>query len=167
MYPKVFSEFTAAVRKYGPVAALPTPIYFYGMKSGDEIGIEIERGKALVVRLLTMGETDAEGQVKVFFELNGQPRIARVPNRAASAKIVARRKAEDGNDSHIAAPMPGSVALVAVRQGQTVQEGDVVATLEAMKMETVLHAPRTGTVSEILIAPGQQVDARDLLMVIG
>ncbi len=166
MYPKVFTDYAGALRKYGPVSVLPTPIYFYGMAPGEEANIEIERGKALVVRLLTLGETDEEGQVKVFFELNGQPRIARVPNRSAAVKVVARRKAEDGNDSHIAAPMPGSIALVAVRQGQQVQAGDVIATLEAMKMETALHAPRAGIIAELLIAPGQQVDARDLLMVI-
>ena len=166
MYPKVFTEYAASLRKYGPVSALPTPVYFYGMAPGDEISVEIERGKSLVVRLLTVGETDEEGQVKVFFELNGQPRISRVPNRAATSTIVARRKAEEGNDSHIAAPMPGAVALIAVRLGQQVQAGDVIATLEAMKMETALHAPRAGTVQEILVNPGQQVDARDLLMVV-
>ena len=131
---------------------------------GGEIAIEIEPGKTLVLVLMTIAETDEEGQVKVFFELNGQPRIIKVLNRAAAVKIVARRKAEDGNLLHVAAPMPGSISTIAVRLGQEVKAGDVVATLEAMKMETVLHAPRDGKIAEILVAPGQQVDARDLLM---
>ncbi|HUZ92353.1 MAG TPA: pyruvate carboxylase, partial [Methylocella sp.] len=164
MYPKVFIEFAATIRHYGPVSVLPTPVFFYGMQPGDEIAIEIEPGKTLVLVLMTIAETDEEGQVKVFFELNGQPRIIKVLNRTAAVKIVARRKAEDGNPSHISAPMPGSVSTLAVRVGQNVKAGDVIATLEAMKMETVLHAPHDGKIAEILVAPGQQIDARDLLM---
>jgi pyruvate carboxylase len=164
MYPKVFTEFATTIRRYGPVSVLPTHVFFYGMQLGSEIAIEIEPGKTLVLVLMTIAETDEEGQVKVFFELNGQPRIIKVQNRSAAVKIVARRKAEEGNDSHVAAPMPGSVSIVAVRVGQNVKAGDVVATLEAMKMETVLHAPRDGKIAEILVAPGQQIDARDLLM---
>ncbi|QBR71189.1 pyruvate carboxylase [Beijerinckiaceae bacterium] len=164
MYPKVFVEFAATIRRYGPVSTLPTPVFFYGMQLGDEIAIEIEPGKTLVLLLLTVSETDDEGQVKVFFELNGQPRVIKVQNRAAAVKVVARRKAEDGNESHIAAPMPGSVSTIAVRVGQDVKAGDIVATLEAMKMETALHAQRDGKIVEILVGPGQQIDARDLLM---
>jgi len=164
MYPKVFTEYAGMIRHYGPVCVLPTPVFFYGMTPGSEIAIEIEPGKTLVVVLTTISETDEDGQVKVFFELNGQPRMIKVQNRAAGVKIVARRKAEDGNDSHVAAPMPGSVSIIAVRPGQQVKAGDVVATLEAMKMETVLHAARDGKIAEILVSRGQQVDARDLLM---
>ena len=164
MYPKVFTEYATTVRRYGPVSVLPTPAFFYGMQPGSELLIEIEPGKTLVLLLMTISETDEEGKVKVFFELNGQPRVIWVQDRSAAVKTIARRKAEDGNESHIAAPMPGSVSTVAVRLGQDVKAGDVVATLEAMKMETVLHAPRDGKIAEILVAPGQHIDARDLLM---
>jgi pyruvate carboxylase len=167
MYPKVFTDFATAERKYGPVSALPTPIYFYGMQPGDEATIEIERGKALVVRLQTISDTDEEGVVKVFFEMNGQPRMIRVPNRGATAKVVARRKAEDGNDSHIAAPMPGIVSSIAVKDGQPVKAGDVLVTIEAMKMETAIHAPRDGVVAEVLVGPSAPIDAKDLLVVMG
>ncbi|MGA2637165.1 pyruvate carboxylase [Methylocella sp.] len=166
MYPKVFTEFSATVRRFGPVSVLPTPVFFYGMQPNDEIAIEIEPGKTLVLLLVTIGETDEEGQVKVFFELNGQQRIIKVQNRSAAVTAIVRRKAEEGNESHVAAPMPGAVSTIAVRQGQEVKAGDIVATLEAMKMETSLHAPRDGKVAEILVAPGQQIDARDLLMVL-
>jgi pyruvate carboxylase len=164
MYPKVFTEFAATIRRYGPVSVLPTPVFFYGMQPGSEIAVEIEPGKTLIIVLMTIGETDEEGQVKVFFELNGQPRIIWVRNRAAAVSVAARRKAEEGNASHVAAPMPGSVSTVAVRVGQEVKAGDVIATLEAMKMETVLHAPRDGKIAEILVSPGQHIDARDLVM---
>ena len=166
MYPKVFTEFNTLSRRYGPVSVLPTPIFFYGMAPGEEITVEIERGKTLVVRLLTMSEADEEGQVKVFFELNGQQRIIKVPNRKLAAKVVGRRKADEGNDAHVAAPMPGLVVTVAVKAGQEIKAGDVIVTLEAMKMEMALHAPRDGVVKEILVASGQSVDAKDLVVVL-
>ncbi|WP_413991595.1 pyruvate carboxylase [Labrys okinawensis] len=167
MYPKVFTDYAHALRKYGPVSVLPTPTYFYGMKTGEELSIEIERGKALAIRLQTLGETDEEGQVRVFFELNGQPRIIKVPNRLAAGSVKARRKAEEGNEAHVAAPMPGAISTVAVKEGQAVKAGDVLLTIEAMKMETALHAPHDGKVAELLVSPGSQIDAKDLLLVIG
>jgi pyruvate carboxylase len=166
MYPKVFADYAAAERKYGPVSALPTPVYFYGMQAGDEVSVTIEKGKTLVVLLQAVGETDDEGQVRVFFELNGQPRMVKVPNRAVASTRPARRKVEEGNDAHVAAPMPGAIATVAVRPGQQVKAGDVLLTIEAMKMETALHALRDGTVGEVLVTPGQPVDAKDLLIVV-
>jgi pyruvate carboxylase len=166
MYPKVFADYAAAERKFGPLSALPTPIYFYGMQPGEETSVTIEKGKTLVILLQAVGETDDEGQVRVFFELNGQPRMVKVPNRAVAGTRPARRKAEEGNDSHVAAPMPGAIATVAVRPGQQVKAGDVLLTIEAMKMETALHALRDGTVGEVLVAPGQPVDAKDLLAIV-
>src|SRR6185312_2341083 len=166
MYPKVFTDYAALQNRYGPVSVLPTPVFFYGMKPGEEIAVELERGKTLVVRLQTMGETDEEGKVRVFFELNGQPRIVKVPNRSAKATVDVRRKAEEGNDTHVAAPMPGAVSTVSVKKGEAVKAGDVLLTIEAMKMETALHAPRDGTVTELLVTPGAQIDAKDLLVVL-
>jgi pyruvate carboxylase len=166
MYPKVFVEFAAASKKYGPVSCLPTPTFFYGLPAGEEIAVEIERGKTLVVRCVGVGETDEEGQVRVFFELNGQPRVVKVPNRSAANVREARRKATEGDPSHVAAPMPGVISTVAVKQGQAVAAGDVICSIEAMKMETALHAERGGTVKEVLVSPGTPVDAKDLLIVI-
>jgi pyruvate carboxylase len=167
MYPKVFLEFAGAERKYGPVSVLPTPVYFYGMQAGDEASFAIEKGKSLVVRLQAIGETDEEGYARVFFELNGQPRLVRAPNRAITAKLPARRKAEEGNESHVAAPMPGSISSISVKPGQEVKAGDVLLTIEAMKMETALHATKDGAVKELLVSPGSPIDAKDLLVVVG
>ncbi len=166
MYPKVFTDYAAMQGRYGPVSVLPTPVFFYGMKLGEEIAIQLERGKTLVLRLQTIGETDEEGKVRVFFELNGQPRIVKVPNRSAKPTVEVRRKAEEGNDTHVAAPMPGAISTVAVKKGDAVKAGDVLLTIEAMKMETALHAPRDGTVTELLVTPGAQIDAKDLLVVL-
>ena len=144
---------------------LPTPVYFYGLEPGDEILPDLEPGKTLVVRCQAIGETDEDGQVRVFFELNGQPRIIKVPDRAHGASAAERRKAEEGNADHVAAPMPGVIATLAVKPGQAVTAGDVLLSIEAMKMETALHAERDGVIGEVLVATGTQIDAKDLLVV--
>jgi pyruvate carboxylase len=140
MYPKVFLDYMGRHRMYGPVRALPTRTFFYGMQPGEEITAEIDPGKTLEIRLQAVGETTDDGEVKVFFELNGQPRVIRVPNRAIKAKTAAKPKAQEGNPNHIGAPMPGAVASVTVAVGQKVKAGDMLLTIEAMKMETGLHA---------------------------
>ena len=164
MYPKVFLDYMGRHRQYGPVRALPTRTFFYGMEPGDEITAEIDPGKTLEIRLQAIGETDEKGEVKVFFELNGQPRVIRVPNRLVKASTAARPKAEAGNPNHIGAPMPGVVATVGVQVGQKVCEGDLLLTIEAMKMETGLHAERDAVVKAVHVQPGGQIDAKDLLV---
>ncbi|PZQ96846.1 MAG: pyruvate carboxylase [Cereibacter sphaeroides] len=164
MYPKVFTDYRARHRTYGPVRVLPTKTFFYGMEPGEEITAELDAGKTLEIRLQTVGEVGDDGEVRVFFELNGQPRVIRVPNRAIKAKTAARPKAAEGNSAHIGAPMPGSVASVAVSVGQKVKAGDLLLTIEAMKMETGLHADRAATVKAVHVTPGTQIDAKDLLI---
>ncbi|MEO1328088.1 MAG: pyruvate carboxylase [Pseudomonadota bacterium] len=164
MYPTVYLDYMGRRRLYGPVRNLPTPVFFYGMDLGEELYIEIEPGKTMVLRLLATGETDDEGMVKVFFELNGQPRTVRVPNRAAAAGADRHPKAEDGNPNHVAAPLPGMVASVAVKDGQTVRKGELLLTIEAMKMETAIHAERAGKIARVVAGAGSQVDAKDLLV---
>jgi len=164
MYPKVFMDYRTRHRLYGPVRTLPTRTFFYGMTQGEEITAEIDPGKTLELRLQAVGETSDDGDVKVFFELNGQPRVIRVANRLIKAKTAAKPKAAEGNPGHVGAPMPGSIASVAVTQGQKVKAGDLLLTIEAMKMETGIHAERAGTVKALLVHPGSQIDAKDLLI---
>ncbi len=164
MYPKVFLDYMGRHRLYGPVRALPTRIFFYGMEPGEEITAEIDPGKQLEIRLQAVGETTEDGEVKVFFELNGQPRVIRVPNRAVKAKTAARPKAAEGNPAHIGAPMPGSIASVAVSVGSKVRAGDLLLTIEAMKMETGLHADREAVVKALHVNAGSQIEAKDLLI---
>ncbi|MCK4206300.1 pyruvate carboxylase [Brucella pituitosa] len=167
MYPKVFTDYAAAQENYGPTSVLPTPVYFYGLKPEEEVFVDLERGKTLVIVNQAMSETDEKGMVTVFFELNGQPRRVKVPNRAKGASGGVKRKAELGNDKHVGAPMPGVVSTVAVSQGQNVKAGDVLLSIEAMKMETALRAERDGSIAEVLVRPGEQIDAKDLLIVFG
>lgn len=164
MYPKVFLDYMGRHRQYGPVRTLPTKTFFYGMEPGEEISAEIDPGKTLEIRLQALGETDENGEVKVFFELNGQPRTIRVPNRLVKSSTQARPKAEDGNHNHVGAPMPGVVASVAVAAGQQVKEGDLLLTIEAMKMETGIHAERDAVVTALHVQAGGQIDAKDLLV---
>jgi pyruvate carboxylase len=164
MYPKVFADFAAAQRKYGPVSILPTPVFFYGMQTGDELSVEIERGKSLLIRLQTIGDADEDGFRRVFFELNGQPRIIKVPDRGVARQVTARAKADPANPAHVAAPMPGLVTSIAVQAGQKVAMGDPLLVIEAMKMETTLAAEREGVIATVAVKPGQQIDAKDLLI---
>jgi pyruvate carboxylase len=167
MYPKVFTEFARVAGTYGPVEVLPTPVYFYGLKVEDEIAIELEKGKTLIVRCLGRTEADETGMVRVFFELNGQPRTIKVPDRSHGATGAgARQKANPDNDAHIAAPVPGVISTVSVKSGDEVKSGDPLLGVEAMKMETVIHADRDGKVAELLVKAGESVDAKDLLIVL-
>jgi pyruvate carboxylase len=165
MYPKVFRDFMAAQEKYGPVSALPTPVYFYGLQSEEEIYVTLEAGKTMVIRCLAIGETDEQGFRTVFFELNGQPRRIKVPDRAhgaASARI--RAKAEPGDAAQIGAPLPGVISTLSAVAGMAVKTGDVLLSIEAMKMETALHADRDGIIERVDVKVGDQIDAKDLLI---
>ncbi len=166
MYPKVFIDFAMASDTYGPVSVLPTHAYFYGLADGEEMLADIEKGKTLVIVNQAASAPDSQGMVTVFFELNGQPRRIKVPDRTLGASAsAARRKAEAGNGLHLGAPMPGVISRVFASAGQAVKAGDVLLSIEAMKMETALHAEKDGTIAEILVKTGDQIDAKDLLMI--
>ena len=163
MYPKVFMDYRARRRTYGPVRALPTQTFFYGMEQGEQLTAEIDPGKRLEIVLQTVGATSDAGQVKVFFELNGQPREVTVPNRSVKAKVAARAKADSANSAHIAAPMPGLVIGIVATMGQKLAKGDIILQLEAMKMQTALAAERAGKLKSIYVKSGDQVEAKDLV----
>ncbi|MEN0086863.1 MAG: pyruvate carboxylase [Pseudomonadota bacterium] len=165
MYPKVFGDFAATQEMYGPTSVLPTPTYFYGMEPGDEILVDLEKGKTMVIHCLAVGEADETGMKTVFFELNGQPRRARVPDRAHGASgSAAKPKADPANENHVGAPMPGVISQVLVKAGEDVAQGDVLVSIEAMKMETAIHADRAGKLAAVNVKAGDQIDAKDLLV---
>jgi pyruvate carboxylase len=166
MYPKVFLEFFADYLSFGDVSTLPTRVFFYGLEPGQEVAADIERGKTLIVRFVAVSEADEEGKRKVFFELNGQPRSVRIPDRSKAIAKPARPKAESGNINHVGAPMPGTIGSVRVAAGAKVARGDILLVIEAMKMETSLRAERDATVAEVLTRQGDAVDAKDLLLVL-
>ncbi len=164
MYPKVFADFVKTQDKYGPTEVLPTPVYFYGLNEGQEIFVDIEMGKTLVLTYQGRTETNDKGQVRVFFDLNGQPRTITVPDRLKVGEIKVRAKAVLGDTKQIGAPMPGVISGLGVKVGDKVFAGDVLLSIEAMKMETAIHAEADGVVAEVTVRPGDQIDAKDLLV---
>jgi pyruvate carboxylase len=166
MYPKVFTDYAQHRKTYGEVSVLSTPVFFHGLLQGEETGVELEPGKALLIRYLATGEADEEGRRAVFFELNGQPRTIKVADRKVAPARAAHPKAEDGNAAHVGAPMPGLVTGILVQLGQTVEAGDALVSLEAMKMETTVRAERAGVVERIVAIQGRSVETKDLLLVL-
>jgi pyruvate carboxylase len=164
LYPRVHADFLVHQAHYSDTSVLPTSVFFFGMQPGEEIGVEIEPGKTLIVKFLTVGDPHPDGRRQVFFELNGQPREVMVQDKSLAPQIPPRPKAEPGNPAHVAAPMPGLVASVVVAPGEKVAAGQKLLTLEAMKMESTVHADRAGTVGELLAHRGTQVDTGDLLL---
>ena len=164
MYPKVYADFEKTQDRYGPTEVLPTPVYFYGLNEGDEVLVNIEKGKTLVITYQGRAPTNDKGEVRVFFDLNGQPRTIVVPDRLKAGEVKVRAKAVAGDPMQVGAPMPGVISTLAVKAGQAVQAGDVLCSIEAMKMETAIHAEVDGVVAELFIRPGDQIDAKDLLV---
>ncbi|MGH7171028.1 MAG: biotin/lipoyl-containing protein, partial [Gemmataceae bacterium] len=164
LYPRVFPDLAAHQAKYSDTSVLPTPVFFYGMEPGEEVSIDIELGKTLILKFLAVGDAHEDGSRTVFFELNGQPREVVVTDRSLGGKVAAHPKAETGNPRHVGAPMPGLVVRVMVEAEDQVVAGQKLFTLEAMKMETTIYAEHAGTVAEVLVQPGTQVDAADLLL---
>jgi len=164
LYPQVFEEFAEHRQKYSDTSILPTPAFLYGLESGEEIFVDIEEGKTLVIRLITVGEAHEDGRRTVFFELNGQPREVTITDRALEPDTPRRRTADPGDPSHVAASMPGMVVNIAVQSGDKVAKGQKLLMLEAMKMQTIVAAERDGTIGEIFIQTGTQVESGDLLM---
>ncbi|HJU71894.1 MAG TPA: pyruvate carboxylase [Paucimonas sp.] len=164
MYPKVFCEYAEHQRRYGNVGVLPTSAFFHGLKDGEEISINIDHGKTLVVRLQGRAELIEEGQIKLFFELNGQPRLIRIDHAGIAKSTAAHPRAEEGNACHVGAPMPGMVVTVAVKAGQKIEKGDPLVSIEAMKMETMIRAERTALVKQVHVKPGTVISAKDLLI---
>jgi pyruvate carboxylase len=167
MYPDVFLKFAKARSAYSDVDVLPTPQFFYGLPKGEEVTIELEPGKLLIVKFLTISEPHPDGTRTVFFELNGQPREVTIRDKALKPLVESRPKADPSNPGHVGSPIPGSVATIAVAANQQVSKGDKLMVLEAMKMQTTIYAPADGAVKQLFVQVADTVEAKDLLAVIG
>ena len=167
LYPRVMDDHCVFFNKHADVSILDTPTYFYGMEQNQEILVDLEPGKTLVIQLAAVSEPNDKGKRTVYFELNGQGRHIVVKDRNLVEDGVLTRKAEKGNTDHVGAPMPGTVIALHCGAGDEVAAGDPLLTLEAMKMETIIRAPRNGRVAELLPLVQASVQAEDLLAVIG
>ena len=164
MYPEVFADWAKFVQKFSSVSVLPTPAFFYGLKPGEEISVDIEEGKTLYIKLIHVGEPNDEGLRSLTFELNGYPREAIVADKSIKAEGKTRQKADPANSQEVGAPIAGVLSSLAVSVGQKVKNGEKLAVVEAMKMQTTLYAPKGGIVDKILIQAGESVESKDLIL---
>ncbi len=164
LYPKVFLDYEAARNSYGDLSVLDTPSFHYGMRIGEEIEVEIERGKTLIIKLISIGEPLPDGKRTVYFELNGQAREVSVKDESIKKTAVSKRKSDPTLPGQIGATMPGTVVKVNVQKGDRVKKGDHLMITEAMKMETTVQAPFDGVIKSISVTSGETVETGDLLL---
>ncbi|WP_028398882.1 pyruvate carboxylase [Ectobacillus panaciterrae] len=164
LYPKVYMDYQKIFDKFGNVSVLDTPTFFYGMRLGEETEMEIERGKTLNVKLISVSEPQPDGTRVVYFELNGQPREVIIKDESIKGVVTQRVKGDRDNPNHINATMPGTVIKLLVKTGDQVKKGESVAITEAMKMETTVQAPFSGVVKEVYVKDGEAIQTGDLLI---
>ncbi|MFA5910164.1 MAG: pyruvate carboxylase [Vicinamibacterales bacterium] len=166
LYPQVFRDFAKRQQAADNTSVIPTANFFYGLRAGEEVSVEIERGKTLIIKYLTTGDVHKDGTRTVFFELNAQPRDVTVVDRSAESTVKRNSKADPRDANQVSAPMPGKVSTVAVKAGDSVKAGDRLLSIEAMKMETAITAPADADVLDVTVASGGLVEAGDLLVVL-
>lgn len=166
LYPGVYEEFARHRQEYSDTSFLPTPVFFYGLDVGDEVSIDIQAGKTLIVKLNAIGRVHEDGTRNIYFELNGEPRQVLVKDLSVETEGSSNVKADPLDEKHVGAPMPGKIFKLLVSVGDEVNEGDTLLSTEAMKMETNVKAKKDGTVKEIFFAEGAQVDQDDLLVIL-
>lgn len=164
MYPAVFADFAKHQREYGDVSVLPTPTFFYGLRPGEEISVEIEEGKVLIIRLVSIGAPDKDGRRTLSYELNGIAREAFIVDKSVAPKTKARVKADLADPLQIAAPIPGLIVVMTASVGAKVAKGDKLFMMEAMKMQTTVYAQADGVIAEVNAATGDTVEAKDLIV---
>lgn len=164
LYPKVYTDYLRFCESYGNISVLETPTFFYGLRLGEEVEVNIEEGKTLIVKLVSIGQLQKDGKRTFFFELNGQPREVSIKDISVKTNETAHAKADKDNPLQIGATMPGTVMKVLVRNGEKVKKGDHLLVTEAMKMETTVQAPSGGIVKSIHVGDGDVIETGDLLI---
>ena len=166
LYPEVFKQFVEHTKLYADTSCLPTPVFFYGLEAAEEVAVEIEQGKTLIIKYVGVSDAHPDGTRHVFFELNGIPRSVKIEDLSLQADLVKAEKADPSNPGHVAAPMPGMIVSIAVREGDTVRKGQKLLVIEAMKMQTTMVAEQSGKISRLLVKAGSQIETGDLLLAI-
>ena len=164
LYPDVFLDYLKSVDRYGDLSVVDTPTFLYGLRIGETLAVEIEKGKTLIIKLVSIGQVQKDGTRIVYFELNGQPREVTIKDFSVESEVVENPKADPQNEYHVGATMPGSVVKVLVEKGDKVKQGDHLMITEAMKMETTIQAPISGIVEEIYVKEGDSIKQGDLLI---
>ncbi|MDB5240735.1 MAG: pyruvate carboxylase [Spirosoma sp.] len=165
MYPKVYEEYYKAIEQYGDVSMIPTPAFFYGLKENEEILINIEEGKNILVRLLFKSEPDEFGMRTITFELNGQSRQVQMRDRASKVEKMMNVKAS--KDGDVGAPLQGRLTRILVKEGDAVKKNQPLFVIEAMKMESIVAATKEGTVSKVVLNESTTVEQDDCVLELG
>jgi len=166
LFPGPTKEFEEHRSSYGDTSVLSSADFFYGLSSGEEYSVDLSPGVRLLIKLEAVGEADERGVRTVMATLNDQLRPLQIRDRALASTVRAAEKADRDNPEHVAAPFAGAVTLT-VSEGDQVEVGETVATIEAMKMEAAITAPASGTVTRLVIDPVQKVEGGDLLVCLG
>ena len=168
MYPKVFEDYVNSIKKDGDFSLMGSDVFFYGLAEGETAEVKIDEGKELVIRLNEVHDVDKEGFRDLVFEVNGNRKVVRVKDNMVQAAVsdASSRYADEENPMEIGANIPGNIVKVLVGEGDHINEGDPIAVIEAMKMETNIIATAEGQIKEICVKEGQQVKAGQLVAVI-
>ncbi|MDA9592057.1 pyruvate carboxylase [bacterium] len=164
MYPQVFKDLVKYINEYGHARVLPTPAFFYGLKPGEEISVEIQEGKILIIKLIYVSEPDKEGLRTLTFELNGRARECVIADKSIKSEVKRRTKADSADKMQIGAPIPAMVSAVTATVGHKVKKGEKLIILEAMKMQTTVYALTDGIIDQVEVQAGDQVESKDLLV---
>ncbi|HZJ21317.1 MAG TPA: pyruvate carboxylase, partial [Pricia sp.] len=164
LYPKVFTEAYNNHVKFGNVVNIPTKNFFYGMDIGEEIMVELDRGKKVLISLMLKGEPDEAGNVSIFFKINGQLRNVMIKDRSVKVEKIQNAKVDADDPKQVGAPLQGLLSTVLVKKGQAVKRNQPLFIIEAMKMETTVTANAEGTVDKIQLEGGSLVNAEDLVL---
>lgn len=166
LYPKVYENYLRFYREFGDVSVIPTTLFLFGMQMGQDVTIEIAKGKTLLIRLLSISDVNEHGKRTVFFKLNGQTRNIDVQDRSVKVEHVENRKIDKGNTNHIGAPLQGMLSKVLVAKDDKVKKNQPLFVIEAMKMETVITAPHDCIIADTELKQGTLVNTNDLVLVI-
>ncbi|WP_282069552.1 pyruvate carboxylase [Olleya namhaensis] len=166
LYPKVFEQAHENYKTYGNLALVPTKNFFYGMTLREEILIELEPGKTVIIKLLSIGIPNEEGMRTVFFKVNGENRFVDILDTSLNIKIETNTKVDPTDENQIGAPLQGALYKVLVKKGQDVKENDPLFIIEAMKMETTVVAFKSGTIKSVTLKEGKMVKQNDLVVTI-
>lgn len=164
LYPKVFEEAYNKHLKYGNVMNIPSKNFFFGMDIGEEIMVELDRGKNVLISLMLKGAPDDAGFVSIFFKVNGQLRNVMIRDTSVKVDVVENEKADAANPKQIGAPLQGLLSNVLVKKGQEVTRNQPLFVIEAMKMETTVTATEDGIVDRVVLKGGTLVNSEDLVL---
>lgn len=164
MFPKVFEEYWTNYKTYGDVSHVPTRNFFFGMELNEEVEVEMAQGKTVLIRLLSVGPADTEGNRTIFFKLNGQTRNIVISDKSLRVEKVENVKVDKNNAKQIGSPLPGMLSKILVKKGDEVRKNQPLFIIEAMKMETTVAAPINGVIANVFLSENHLVEADNLIV---